>query len=342
MNKYGGLLEKIAEDLNIVKGSGESETNWKARVIYSAIGQLAIASLYDVQKGKNSISIIHFRRRVKKLFDSYMSMYPEMKSVFKNTADDLAKEFYNTLCRSGCLYHSPNRITASAFRFGSKGNTLFVRGAALKERVFRSGLGAFMPLSNGLKSDSISSLYGIDDTNLSDQWHQLTESIRWSSEPLTSDVEYLTTSPPFKQGYFKDRPDKDCKISLLRAGNHKPYIYYFYRYNNGQISISQIPSWLAEKGGYRKISNCCIFSRGNLLPTYYHLDGDLVKIKIRYLYPPAEQNLIRLYSWPGSYEVRSTKSYRQSFGDFIRFLSKSVFFAIKEEFEQIGYRFVEK
>lgn len=342
MNKYGGLLEKIAEQLDIVRGFDESENDWKARTIYSAIGHLTIASLFDLQKGKDSISITHFRRRVSELFDSYKSMYPEVKVLFENQADDLAKEFYHVMLRTGCLYHSSKRITAPTYSCGTDGETLFVRGNPLKEAVFRSGLGAYTRLSLECKCGSISSMYGITEDSLPEQWSQFTRSITWVSRHLPSRPEYLRISPKRCMGYFKDHPDKDGRISLLRIRQQKRYSYYFYKHNGEEILISMLPLWMTDQGEWRRIANCCIFSRGTLPKTEFQVDGDIVYITIRYLYPPAEQNLIRLYSWPKSFECHSDKSHRKHFGSFNRVLSKSVFFAIKNGFEQIGYQFTEE
>ena len=199
-----------------------------------------------------------------------------------------------------------------------------------------------MPLSEGDKCDSIASMYGIGEDSLSEQWSQLTKAITWSSSSLSSGTEYLKTTPPFKKGYFKNNPDKDGKVSLLRVGQLKHYGYYLYKYDGTEISISQPHSWMTDNGEYRRISNCCLFSRRTLPKTIYHIDGDIVNIRIRYLYPPSEQNLIRLYSWPKSFRCFSNKSYRSHFEDFNRVLSTSVFLAIKNEFEQIGYQFAEE
>lgn len=342
MNKYGGLLEKVAEQLKIAQGSEESQIDWKARIIYSAIGHLAIASLYDLQKVRDSVSVTHFRRRVEELFESYKSMYPEVIELFENQADDLAREFYNILLRTGCLYHSSKRITASVCNCGAMEETLFVRGAALKEAVFRSGLGAYMRRPEGKKYGTISSVYGIIEADLSEQLSQLTESVGWFSAPQLSSVEYLRTSPPFNRGYFIDRPDKDGRISLLRTSQQKRHSYYFYKHNGSEVVISPPASWKTDKGEWRKIANCCIFSNGTLPKTIYHVDEAIVNIKIQYLYPPAEQNLIRLYSWPKSFVSHPGKSHRSRFDNFNRVLSKPVFFAIKREFEQIGYQFTEE
>ena len=305
-----------------------------ARVVYSAIGQLALASLFDVQEDNAPISITHFKRRIENLFNSYLSMYPEMKSTFSISADELSDEMYDIFVKTGCIYHSPNRITSSAFKVGANRDTQFFRGAPLNKSLFRSGLGAYLPVSDGKGHDPISSVYGVSLESLSEQWRSLSRAITWSSTTFSSKVEYLRTEPPFSRGYFKDTPDKSGKISLLRTGLPGSYIYFFYRYVDGKTATSQIPAWLVDNYEYRRISNCCLYSMGSLPPSCYHIDGEIVCLRLQYLFPPAEQNMLRLYSWP--------KSYVSPFSGFNRILSKPVFLAIKAEYEKIGYQFVEE
>ena len=42
------FIESILEEYGINRGEHESETQWKRRVIYSYIGQMGYASLFDL------------------------------------------------------------------------------------------------------------------------------------------------------------------------------------------------------------------------------------------------------------------------------------------------------
>ena len=81
MNRYNGLLSKIAKELNIVKGNEESDFSFKTRIIYSAIGHVTYASLFDSMDDGQPISIVHFKNRCKNLFTSYRAIYPEIISA---------------------------------------------------------------------------------------------------------------------------------------------------------------------------------------------------------------------------------------------------------------------
>lgn len=49
MNKYNGILKQAADDYRIIKGKSENETDWKSRMIYSILGRMALASLFDME-----------------------------------------------------------------------------------------------------------------------------------------------------------------------------------------------------------------------------------------------------------------------------------------------------
>ena len=68
MNEYSGLIEKIGSELNIYRELNEDENLWKARVVYSVMGRMALASLHDVLEDGETISVIHFKRRIIKIF----------------------------------------------------------------------------------------------------------------------------------------------------------------------------------------------------------------------------------------------------------------------------------
>ena len=334
MNKYNKLLSGISEELNIKKGSEESIDSWKARVVYSAIGQLAIASLYDVQEDNTPVSITHFKRRIESLYSCYISMYPELRSVYSISSEELSDEIYNILLQTGSIYHSPHRISASAYRVAESGQVAFVRGLALNQKVFRSGLGAYLPAKGTESVSTVASMFGLRRTTLTEYWEKISSDIAWIETTLSTKTEYLRTDPPFNTGYFKEHPDTDGRVSLLRTGMPGSFIYYFYRYKDKRMLGMQIPAWQVDDYEYRAISTSCLYCMGNLPPTIYHANQDTVSLRIQYLYPTSEQNLIRLYSWP--------KSLVNPFSLFNRTMTYPVFLAIKEVFEGIGYSFKEE
>ena len=330
MNK---LLQEIAHELNILPGDSESEESYKSRIVYSAIGHMSLASLYDADEYEDTISVQHFRNRAETLHDSYLSIFPELKHVLMTEADNFSEAVYDIYLNAGCIYHDPNRITASAFRTAKSSGITFARGTPLNRKIFLSGLGAYLPANDSGDSITVPELFCLQRMSLSELWQKISANIQWREFDPPSDSKYLRKIPPFSRGYFKDQPDKDGKISVMRTGSKGSHLYYFYTYIDGKFLGMQITSWQADKGEYLLLSNCIINSDGNLPPSVYRSDNNIVNLTLEYLYPPSVMNMIKLYSWPENY----------SMSDNFRFiLSRDVFFALKTELERLGYSFREE
>lgn len=73
MNKYNGLICEIADEFHISKGEAEREEVWKARVVYSLVGRMGYASLWDIQEDLQPASVMHFKKRIGRLLKSYLA-----------------------------------------------------------------------------------------------------------------------------------------------------------------------------------------------------------------------------------------------------------------------------
>lgn len=332
MNKYGGLMRNIAQEMNISRGNSESEESYKSRIVYSAIGRISLASLYDDDNDEN-ISVQHFRKRTETLYDAYLSMYPEINRVFTAEADNFSQEVYDIFLNAGCIYHEPNRITASSFRTAQSNGIIFSRGTPLSRKIYLSGLGEYLPAKSKEDSVTVPELFGLQRLSLSELWQKTSANIHLSEINPPANFEYLRKIPPFSRGYFTDQPDKDGKISIMRTGLNGSRLYYFYTYKDDKFLGMQIPSWQADNGEYRFLSNSLINSEGNLPLSVYHVDNNIVRLTLKYLYPPSVMNMIKLYSWPESYNT---------FSNFCFIMSSPVFFALKGELERLGYSFKEE
>ena len=87
MNQYFGLMNTIAEEFQILKGTAETEKSWKARILYSYLGQVAYSSLFDIQEDLEHASIIHFKSRISESLSSMLEMYPDLQALYG--ADDV-------------------------------------------------------------------------------------------------------------------------------------------------------------------------------------------------------------------------------------------------------------
>lgn len=335
MKRYFGLLNAVAQEYNIQKGLQETESSWQARVIYSLLGQTGYASLFDVQEDLRPSSIVHFKSRIEDVLKSLLNMYPEMAVMFSGDHCNLSTEIYNVLTAAGYIYHEPNRITVPICREAKVNNCTFLRGHAIGGKRWMSGIGCFLLTEKAdIPASSLSDMFQLQAEPLKDAWQHIISGIKWEKASEDLKLQYIRTEPFFKNGYWVDSPDNSGATALSRTGFAGNYLYYLYKVEKNSRMISQIPSWMTEGYSYRNFSVACLADRGTLPPTTYHVDGKIVSIRIGYLFPPAELNLIKLYSWPTTYIDLPH--------DFNRLMSIDVFEDIKEVLETIGYKFKEE
>ncbi len=142
MNKYFRLLIKIAQEYNIRRGNQEKESEWKARVVYSFLGQTGYASLFDIQENLESASITHFKRRIQTTLDHLLAMYPELKGYYADS-ESLANEISQIFCSTGCIYHEQYRLSPCLRKSIQIGDYMFFRGQSLDEKKWLSGIGSY-------------------------------------------------------------------------------------------------------------------------------------------------------------------------------------------------------
>lgn len=326
MNKHNGLLSRIAAELGIRQGRTEHQNNFKARIVSSAIGTAATASLHDIREDGEPVTLQHLKSRIETLRSTYLSLYPELQESYIPSPDDLS----SMLLHGGCIYHSQDRVTPSAHVEAQSGQVIFVRGAPLKQKVCVSGLGTYRAAENDRSDSSAASMLGLQRNTLGEYWEQSV--MRTKLEPFSSSaaIEFLRTRPPFTRGYFTNQPDTDGRISLMRTAAHQPRRCYLYRFEDGKIFACQLPSWRTDGKEYLRIAVSILHSRGSLPPSVFHFDGETASLRLQYLWPPSELDMLKLYSWHGI----------NPFGPYV--MARCVFLALKAELERIGYTFIEE
>lgn len=333
MNKYNNLIRNIADEFNISQGKTEKDESWMARVIYSLLGRMGYSSLWDIQEDYTPITITHFKRRIESVFESYSKMYPDVCLSYFEDAEHLSADIYDIFLKTGNIYHSSYRISVSTQCVSEASGIYFTRGMALNQRQFVSGVGSYLCNNENTIFIQPSEMFQLQENSIIEQWEFLLSNIKWRPITAESRVEYLRTKPPFFQGYWINSPDITGEVSLARINYSGKKVYYLYKMENGRMMGSQLPEWKVEDFNYRTVANGCLAAIGCLPATTYHIDGEIAQVTINYLFPPAELNLIKLYSWP--------KSYVQLPQDFNRTFELQVFLAIRDILKPIGYQFVE-
>ena len=340
MRKYSELLTNIADEFHILQGAEESVEMYKCRLIYSTLGRMAYASLWDIQEDGQPVSIVHFKRRIWQLQNGYAEMYPEIKPLILPDTEQLSNEIYDIYIKAGYIYHAPNRLVPAAPCQSGAASVYLTRGMplCLSQRV--SGIGTYTTKMDGqFEAGRVHDMFMLN--GIEDSWKEAVRGIQWSETPDVSQFEFLRLTPPFNRGYWMDQPTKDGTISLTRTKSLGAQLYYFYRFDNRRLLVSPIPDWrvrdpITQNGSsnYRALSNGLLKSLSVLPPLRYHISGELVAIYLDYLPEPAALNFIKLYSWPASF--------RNFPSDFRRTCSRRIFFALKATLEDLGYQFAEE
>lgn len=333
MKKYGNLLNTIADDLGIKKGIKETETEFKCRILYSIFARMGYASLWD-KDDEGSVTILHFKGRIKAIIQSYLEMYPEMKRELA-FSDEIVEELYNIYLRAGYIYHTQYRVFYAKKSCSQHNNILFTRGYPLGEKQLISGAGNYMRIEvtqgNALKSENIFNL-GLENPAI--RWKKLIHKAVWTERNIETKAEYLNINLLRIKSYWINTPIKDGCEYILRTGFTGKFLYYLYKFDNEKMMISQLPEWMCVNGEYLNLTNACLMFYNKLPTSFYVMDGNIVRLSVGYLYPPPENNYLKLYSWPASLlDIKNS--------NFSRILDKEIFFCIKEIFEKEGYEFKE-
>ncbi len=333
MNKYNGLLSKVAQKYGIYRGTQETDAEWKTRTVYSICVMMAYASLWDDSED-GTISIVHLKRKVRSVIANYKSLYPEIAGSLPHSSEELEEEIAGLFKKVGVIYYCPNRIAPSIKCENPFGGILFQRGIALDSITNVSGNGFYSKQDGEMKPDGIKVMFGLEHENLQGVWRTALSSASWTTEMSFEDsVEYLRLKPPFHYGNWINEPDMTGAVSILRTGMKGSQLYYLYRYYDSVTEVSPLPQWQTDDENYRLLSCACLSTYGTLPPIEYWEDGAVVHIHMNYLLPPRELDFLKLYSWP---EVCTSLpcNYRRK-------LSTEVFVAIKDVLSSEGYKFKE-
>lgn len=337
MSRDSGLVEKIAETLNIKRGGQEGENVWKSRVIYSAAGRIALCSLWDITEEDPKATIVHFKRRTYREIEVLSYINDELRKMLDGDMDSIVDEIYDIFLKTGYLYHTSNHVEPVPDIVVKVGKTNILRGSMLQENVELSGIGLYSKteLSKQYDTvDSVNEMFHLPRLSLQEFYKKITRNIDWQKFQATEHAEFLRMRPPFSKEYWSRDYDRSGQISLLRIGQPGRYIFYFYRYMDGTIDVSPIPTWMTDDYEYRQIACSILYVQGVLPTTHFRFDGDLVHMHVGYLFPPKIQNFFKLFSWPET---------MQNFpSDFRRVMSTDVFEIFRDVIENLGYGFAKE
>lgn len=331
------LLLKIADELRIKRGDSELEAHWLNRILYSAIGRMTLSSLLDQRDNEDeNITKVHLTSAAKRYYEAYYSIYSELSPETIQSPDFLADVIYKQYEAEGYIYHEPYRLCVAKESSAVMSGIRWIRKNGLADDIFMSGLGMYDMETTDPNGISFVEMFQLDETSLSDVVSSLLELVEWKIFEVQEGIEYLQISPNYRYGYWKTRPDNNTDVSLMRYGLGEKQ-YALYKSTNGILQYSNLPRWQYENRQYLLISNALLYKNGILPPIKFHRDESVVEVKLGYLLPISEQNILMLYSWP--HDMKCAKETLQYLMN--RDMSIEVFYGIRKAFETIGYRFEE-
>lgn len=335
------LIASIGKQLNIpITATSER----LGQLIYSAAGQLSLASLWDKSEDDDFISIQHFKQRLAQIFEAYESIIPKTQNVFPRDKSALIDEIYSIYLHNGFFYHASYRLSPVTPTVASNNLISLHRGFSPETMFWMSGLGYY---SNKITGDtkSIASMFGLQKCSFEQYLDEVLSYSEWTPIHWPDNSEFLRLDSPFNKGYWQTVPIKDGRISLARFGEPSK-LYVLYRYQDGSYHQKTIPQWLFldcfsgdlnSQGEYRRIANALLKRYGSLPSHKVKANGDLVTVKLGYRLPPSEEAFFKLYSWPILYDFQP-----KSPQVFTRKMAKPVYEMFRNEMESIGYNFTEE
>jgi hypothetical protein len=334
MSDYDSLFDEITKKHLINKGDREEDAAWKTRIIYSVSGLMAYTSLWEVEEGRDNISIHHFRKKTRDIFSSYMTIAPN--NYWQNTVSNIVieDEIESIYKRAGAIYSS-SKVIAPAMKCERAFNgVLFQRGIAIDEITCVSGLGFYKKANGALSSNKFKEMFGLAQDNLETLWLSTLQRARWKINASLIDnsecLDLYTYSANLGK-YWNHQYETSGSVSLLRTTTSNQKSYYLYRFINGQFEVSRLPQWQTEDDDYLLLACACLNDYGTLPAIDYFQDGSIVYLHLNYLLPPPELAFLHLYSWP---DLRKQEDYKLN-----RVLSTNVFSAVKRVLSSQGYMF---
>lgn len=339
---FEDIFSSLAKDLFILRGTKEDVDAWRRRLIYSALGKLALASVWDEEDDLPSVQ--HFSASIAERQPYYLQILGATADYLGDSAL-LRDELYSIYLNAGAFYHKKNHLAPAVSSSASDGKTIFLRGCTPLSAHPMSGLGDYSinPVSTQRYYHSVQEMFQLHRP-LMDLVTECEADANWENADFPEDSEFLTMQNQKKVGYWSQKPNEDIAFGLMRVPQAVSYNYYLYRKssnewqwsqlqiwqtnpNNGQTSI---PEWLA-------LANGILMSNHLLQPVRCSGDINLMTVSFPYLLPPMEENFFKLYSWPMPNLTLNAFSQRVT-----RQMATPVYRSFKSVMESLGYFFEEE
>mgnify|MGYP000084773929 CR=1 FL=1 len=322
-------LDIIAKELNIGKDKSEKDVEWYRRVVYSAVGRMALATLWN-ENDKGEISVRSLKRTTYELLKAYESIVPEINSTsnYGECTVMLCDSILSTMESAGFFYHRADYYRIEKTKNIKMGIVNFCRGIYATESCYMSGLGAYTKAANAEENEG--TFLSLEKPQFVLQ--KLIESASWRECDFEKEkVEYLKMEEPFEKGYWTGQPNFQFQYSLARINERDAFLqtYYLVRNTSDGMKAAELPTWVSEDRNYTVLSTALLQYYQQMPHVIIKHGEEIAKIEIEYRLHPDVENLMLAYSWPQRYDGENRP--------FSRIIPKSLSGTFKKILVDTGY-----
>ena len=343
------LLNDISSSLKLPKDINETKQDWEDRLIYSAVGKMSLASLWDneeqfdfISNDKMGVSITHYKTLIAQRIDAFFQVMGIKERLESISVESVTDEIFETYSITGFFYHEPHRISPSICRNAVYGNLKFIRDCNPSVDYPMCGLGYYDNSSEPSNVNELCDIFHLPQSPYKEWFYNYIKTCKWDPVNLPQDTEYLRTKPPFTKGYWiRTLSVSEDRITLCRYGFTGQKIYLLVRKTGGTVFGCQLPGWMTGLSGhafnhtpqeYFRIALAILMMEESLPPVRVHKSDKLITIELPYILPTEEEMFYKLYSWPVSLEQEAKSM-------FIRKMDINVFSCFKMLLEFYGFQF---
>lgn len=90
-----------------------------------------------------------------------------------------------------------------------------------------SGLGTYIKANQDTDISLLADMFQLEMLPLRKRWEFCVSGANWTDFDTEGSIEYLRTVPPFRHGYWIDKPDNSGGVGILRTNIENSSLYYF-------------------------------------------------------------------------------------------------------------------
>lgn len=303
------IIDLIAKDLKIKKYNEEKLENYRARVIYSAIGIWIRAVTLDEDTfhdnySKAGVSKIHIKNRVTPFLENILEIYPEVLNWFEYTRGKGVIEIIrDRLYKAGELVDVGYETDLSLPIYEEcklSDEYKIIRGMSIDK--FNKIIGLCQISINNKNENDIFEFLGLSNKNSDEILKEYLNNAIWS-ELKGDNYEYFNkySKKTLSKCWEKEYCLEDGDITLYRAcSNIYSNEYGFIKRNNNKLYFSYIADYLISKNEIRRFMYALKkISNTSSLAYFKHYDeSNLTWLKLNNMLPSKEFDILMLLGWP--------------------------------------------